>query len=221
MGASSLFSGLEKRKCTTTGVIVTPISKTEKTSTDKCDILLEFTDIPFIDTARRSMQIHNAGGSSNISEALSMQYMYHTYGAVDFIPEMEAIYWVEYKMVDYIMTFPDGEKAGVSVTRAVSYPFDEEFNLDKARALMERKLYGLIVARECISEEQSFLKSIIHVWCMNEQTAQNIEKAFVDIVEADRVKTESMGELPTYSDVSLICTVCSNLFIYTNRPFPK
>lgn len=152
------------------------------------------------------MTISNAGGSSNISEALSMQYMHWRYGATDFIPEMEAVYWIEYKIADYIITNLNGENVGVSVTRAVSYPFDADYSLERARDLVGKKLYGLIVARECITEEQSFHKSILHVWCISMEAATNIQTAFEEIKDNE-----------TYEDVVLICTVCNELYLYTNR----
>jgi len=142
-----------------------------------------------------------------------MQYMNWRYGVTTFIPEMEAVYWIEYKLADYIMDL-NGENVGVSVTRAVTYPFDVEFSLERARVLVERKLYGLIVARECISEEQSFQKSILHVWCLTLDGARNVQIAFNELLERD---LGPRGER-TYEDVTLICTVCDDLCVYTNRP---
>jgi hypothetical protein len=159
--------------------------------------------------SKYSMEIPNAGGSSNISEALSMEYMAQVIGAKRFIPEMEVLYWIEASMCDFIMTDGQGENVGVSVTRAVRYPFNIEFTLDDARFLLNKKLYKLMVARNSISEEQSFFKSILHIWCHSKTAADNLEVAHSELIQSD---TEG-----TYENVHVICTVCDKQYIYTNR----
>jgi hypothetical protein len=204
------------------------------------------------EAAKHSLEIANAGGASNISEALSMQHMHDVYGASDFVPEMEVPYWVDYKKMDYLAyicmddTGGEKERVGVSVTRAISYPFDREYDIDSARILMEKKMYGLIVARQCVvvvpkeekeeeeeeeEENGGFEKSFLHVWCPKKTTADLVVKAFCEVVDADAArivnqrkrrivddeKEEEETDLPTYSDVSLMCTICSAECIYTNR----
>lgn len=179
-----------------------------KFTADRWDVP-EFRDVEFADTAKRSMEIPNAGGSSNISEALSMEYMTKKFGVTHFIPEMEVVYWCDACLCDFLMVLPD-ENVGVSVTRAVSYPFDSEFTMERARELLNRKLYKLMVARNAISEAQSFYRSVLHVWCYNEQVADRIRQAHEEMVKSDTDRT--------YNDVHVICTVCEKLYIYTNRP---
>lgn len=187
------------------------LAKEGKTIIDKCVLPSRFSSICFVETAKRSMQINNAGGSSNISEALSMQYMHWRRGASGFVPEKEAKYFIDYKMVDYLMVIK-GEMIGVSVTRAVSYPFEIEFSLERARLLVNKKLYGLVVARECICEEHCFVKCILHVWCMTIGAARNVETAFNELVAVDMAPGGPMS----YEDVSLVCTICTDRYIYTN-----
>jgi hypothetical protein len=166
-----------------------------------------------IPAARRSMDIPNAGGASNLSEALSMQYMYENMGCTDFIPEMEVAYYIEYKMCDYMMKDAQtGENVGVSVTRAVSYPFSIEYTIERARDLLYRKLYGLIVAKDCVDDGFEFYKSILHIWCYSELAALMIEQAHAEITAQD------MAGERTYDDVHVICTICPAVYIYTNRP---
>jgi hypothetical protein len=179
---------------------------------DRCDLPESFDDIEFADVAQRSMSIPNAGGSSNISEALSMEYMRRRFDAVDFVPEMEVVYWCDACLCDFLMILP-GENVGVSVTRAVSYPFDAEYTMEHARELLNRKLYKLMVARNAISEEQSFYRSVLHVWCYTEQVASCIRRAHGEMVEADADRT--------YDSVHVICTVCDRMYIYTNRPVQR
>lgn len=48
-----------------------------------------------------------------------------------------------WKKVDYICTLY-GERVGVSVTRAMSYPDPEQFSTDTAYRLLYKKLFGLV-----------------------------------------------------------------------------
>ena len=190
-----------------------PAGPSYEFTTDSWNVPSDFEEIVWMDTSHRSMEIPNAGGSSNISEALSMEYLHAKYGAECFVPEMEVVYWIESCLCDFLMVLP-GENIGVSVTRAISYPFGvkghSEYTIERARELLNRKLYKLLVARNAISEEQSFYRSILHVWCYDEQTAACIKRAHEEMVEAD-------VDL-TYNDVHVICTVCDTEYIYTNRP---
>lgn len=160
----------------------------------------------------RSLTIPNAGGSSNISEALSMDYMFRTFGYKRFVPEMEVSYWIESSMCDFLMIDNKGTNVGVSVTRAIRFPFYVEFTKEDATELLRRKLYKLMVARNAISEEQSFYESILHVWCYTMQGAKNILRAYNEMIVEDFKERD-----PTYNNVHVICTVCDSAFIYTNR----
>ena len=177
---------------------------------DRCD-MPEFEDMEFMPVAQRSMEIPNAGGSSNISEAMSMEYMQKKFDAEGFIPEMEISYWIDACLCDFLMVLQD-ENVGVSVTRAVGYPFGSEFTLGQARELLNRKLFKLIVARNSISDKHNFYRSILHIWAYSEQVADNIKRAHEEMIKTDVNKT--------YDNVHVICTICDRLYIYTNR-IPK
>lgn len=167
--------------------------------------------IELVADAQYSLDIPNAGGCSSISEALSMQYMFYRYSAIHFLAEMEVPYWIDYKMCDYLMLSPKSDEwVGVSVTRAVNYPFDVDLTYEKAEDLVRRKLYGLVVAQEAVMEDYSFDKCILHVWCYNKVAALHIRQAFLNIRREDVVEN-------TYDQVQLICTICHHRYIYTNR----
>lgn len=174
---------------------------------DKC-IFPCFSNVAFLDTPRRSLSIMNAGGSSEKSEALSMQYMFYRFGAIRFIPEMEVDYWIECKICDFIMNIGN-ENIGVSVTRAMSYPSNTDFTYDNAIILLNKKLYGLVVARNCVSDKHKFFRSILHIWCSTSIAAQQIKSAYYDIIKTDFECS--------YDNVYVICSICNNNFIYTNK----
>jgi hypothetical protein len=180
-------------------------------SYSECRFPSTLEDMALIGAARRSMGMRNAGGSSELSEALSMQFMHIVHGVTEFVPEMEVAYFIDYKMCDYLMRMGREQHAnvGVSVTRAVAYPFGQRFTLEMARKLMRRKLYGLVVARECVLERDTFYNAVLHVWCHDEESVDLLRAAHAEVVAEDADRT--------YEDVDVVCTVCKQMFIYTNR----
>lgn len=173
---------------------------------DRCQFPL-FDNILMSQSIKRSMCIQNAGGASNISEALSMYYMQHALGVTQFVPEMEIDYWVQSKMCDYLMCYHN-ENIGVSVTRAMTYPRDKPFTYEHATILLNKKLNGLIIARNCVNSRHRFFKSILHIWCVTEEAANNCELVY----------NNTYRNQETYSNIQIICTVSHNQYIYTNRP---
>ena len=159
--------------------------------------------------AKRSLTIRNAGGKSDISEALSMQFFYEKFHAKNFILEMEVEYWIDYKMVDYICTL-NSKRIGVSVTRAMGFPHSENFKYEDAERLLEKKLYGLIIARNCISKKHSFFHSVLHIWCQTVEIAKFLQQAFsnLDFEEYN---------IDIKTDISLLLTVCNQECIYQNK----
>lgn len=69
--------------------------------------------------ALRSMhpKVLNAGGSSEYSEALSIDLLAEKLGAQSVQLEMEVPYWFPGKMFDYVAIKQDGNSVAVSVTR--------------------------------------------------------------------------------------------------------
>lgn len=167
----------------------------------------QFDEIPFDDVIQRSLYIQNAGGSSELSEALSMYYMELRFNAYNFIPEMDVQYYLESKICDYIMNVGDN-KIGVSVTRAVAYPPDSAISPMFASSLLHKKLIGIIVAKQTVVECQSFNASVIHVWCKSVGDADVVRHEYASIVAGDMYNL--------YGHVYIVCSVCPSKFIYTN-----
>lgn len=77
-------------------------------------------------------------------QSLSMEYFSRRFQARDVVTEMEVEYrCMNWKKVDYICTLY-GERVGVSVTRAMSYPNPAAFKPDEAYRLLYKKLFGLV-----------------------------------------------------------------------------
>jgi len=73
---------------------------------------------------------------------------------------------------------------------------------------LDKKLNGLIVSRNAVNDRHQFFKSILHVWCSTKEGAENIQKAYQNLIINDMDKT--------YSTIYVICTVCLEDYIYTN-----
>ena len=175
-----------------------------------------FTDVydlpPYADVASQakdSRDIDNAGGKSDVSEMFSIDYLMRIHGARDIIFETQVQYWITYKMVDFICTIED-QRVGVSVARAMAYPSPDRFTAKMAARLLYKKLYGLIVARNAVSDHQSFYRSVLHIWCQNQRIADLMQDAFANLDNDDY-------GLDVKGVVILQLTVCPDAQLYRNR----
>jgi len=159
--------------------------------------------------AKKSLFINNAGGKSEYSEALSIHYFQEKYNATDIIPEMEIEYWINYKMVDFLCTIQD-YRIGVSVTRAMKYPNPDTYTKEDGFKLLHKKLYGMIVARNGVTDRHSFHKSILHVWCQTDKIAEILKSVYQSLDINDY-------GLDIQGIVILILTVCNSESIYKNN----
>jgi hypothetical protein len=159
--------------------------------------------------AIRSINATNAGGNSKFSEALSIQYFISMFDASDIFLEMEVEYWIDYKMVDFICSIKN-QRIGVSVTRAMKYPNPDEFTFEDGLLLLRKKLYGLIVARNGVTKDQRFYKSVLHIWCQTFSIANILYEVFKSLDIND-------FQLKVKTNIILLLTVSSDLHIYKNH----
>lgn len=174
-----------------------------------------YAKAPLGPIARGSLEIPNAGGKSEVSEAHSIHMMCACFGATQVLYENQVSYWAEIcfgkgsKMVDYVCTIA-GQRVGVSVTRAMAFPTrrPELYTQEQADRLVAKKVHGLIVSREAVTEHHSFTKSILHVWCQTKRIADMVISSFRQYEEKD---TTCPGVL------ILLATVCNDREIFTNH----
>ena len=175
-----------------------------------CDRLKFNGQIEMSPAGLQSLQLENAGGKSELSEALSITYFEQLWKAKDFIFEKQIQYWCDYKMIDFICTIPPYGRLGVSVTRAMSHPSPDRFTYSDAEALLQKKLNGLIMARNAVSEHFTFYHSILHVFCQTEKIAGYIARAYENI------------DLPeVHGTLVLLITICDDPLIYQNTYTPE
>jgi hypothetical protein len=121
----------------------------------------------------RSLVVDNAGGSSEISEAWSIDLISKTLNSKECVLETEIEYTLIYGMVDYILkidTIFGHHRIGVSVTRAICNPW-EPYTWSKGVRLLNKKINGLVMSHEAISFNQSFYQSILHIWVPSKEIA--------------------------------------------------
>jgi len=160
--------------------------------------------------AKRSLVTENAGGNSEDSECVSIQCLHDRLGARDVLVEMEVTYNFKYKLCDFICTIR-GERFGVSVTRAMAYyPRETEFTANQALALLKKKLIGLVIARECISEEHSFNRCILHILVPTMRVAQLVKEARIRMCQDEDARIEMDYEART-SEVIVLITVSDDI----------
>ena len=156
----------------------------------------------------RSLNVKNAGGRSDISEMFSIDYFTRNYQATDILLEMEIDYWIDYKMVDFVCTI-DNNRIGVSVSRAMGYPSAVDFTREQADNLIMKKLFGLIVARNSVIKQQSFIRSILHIWCQSSVIADLLNEAYQALDDDDY-------GLDVKGIVFLQLTICDDIQLYRN-----
>ncbi len=174
------------------------------------DVLTLKQPFTLCEEASRSLSVENAGGHSEVSEALSIHYFVKTFGATDILYEKQIEYFIDYKMVDYIATVM-GKRVGVSVTRAMRYPSPDRFTHEDALALLHKKLYGLIVSRNSVTDRHSFFKSVLHVWCQSYRIAMILREVYSSLDITDY-------GLDVKGTLVLVLTVCESPSVYRNTP---
>lgn len=137
--------------------------------------------------AALSLTIPNAGGSSDKSEALSIDMLIKYYQAYNIILENKVPYRYVYKMVDYICSIGD-IRIGVSVTRAMGHycnltrDFDPDtYSQDDADALLAKKLKGLCLARNCVDSAYCFYTAVLHIFCQSGDIANKLMVSYKNL----------------------------------------
>src|SRR5436189_3519143 len=97
-------------------------------------------------------------------------------------------YYYGCSLVDYICNIY-GQRIAISVTRAMKYNDPASFTVDDAYTLLRKKLRGMIIARDSISERDCFSISFIHIWCQTLDIAEKIRQVHPRIIAEDESNT--------------------------------
>lgn len=113
----------------------------------------------------------NAGGSSVYSEVFAFEWLARCEGASLVKTETQIVYDVPGKKADILVEI-DGRKVGVSVTRAVMYPFGEPYTLEAATTLFQRKLDDIQLATAQVSDADAWERQMLSVLAYDAQHAE-------------------------------------------------
>lgn len=155
------------------------------------------------DGAREILAEGNAGGSSVLSEVFAYEVLERCEDAALLKTETYIEYDQAGKLTDFLAEM-DSEKIGVSVTRAVSYPFDSSYSMDKAATLLESKLADILVSSANVSDTDRWQKQVLAILAYGPAHADTIELAYAGIAPGTKADTL----------IYLIVTDGSDDFIY-------
>ena len=147
-------------------------------------------DLSWLTTGgQKIMTDPNAGGSSKASEAFAFEMLARCELAALLKTEMEIVYTdPSGKLTDELVEI-DGLKIGVSVTRAVGYPFDAPYTEEQAKVLLDKKLQGILDSTANVSSGDAWKKQILYILAYGQQHADAIQAAWAKEPAALRADT--------------------------------
>ena len=148
----------------------------------------------------------NAGGSSLYSEVFAFEQLARCEEAGLLKTETEIVYDTQGKITDILVTV-DGHKIGVSVVRAVQFPFGTPYTLENATDVIGGKLADIQVSSMNVSAEDRWVKQVLAVLAYDDQHAAMVEMAWEGMEDAVRADTV-LVVTTTHGD---------DLFIYSNQ----
>lgn len=148
----------------------------------------------------------NAGGSSGLSEIFAYEQLARCELAPLLKTETEITYDTVGKITDLLVSV-DGRKIGVSVTRAVAFPFGSEYTLEAATTLLQRKLEDIQASSQNVAAADAWDKQILAYLAYDAPTADTVVTAWNQL------------DVSVKADTILLITVTSgdDAFIYNNN----
>lgn len=152
----------------------------------KLDNAIDFAMDPYDDAdldrltegGREILRDGNAGGSSILSEVFAYEVLARCEGATLSETELEVEYVDTMGKITDLVVVIDGERIGVSVTRAVKFPFDDPYPVADARDLLTRKLADVQASTANVRPNFAWTKQILHVIAYGPQHAEALETAY-------------------------------------------
>ncbi len=149
----------------------------------------------------------NLGGSSLYSEIFALEVLGRCDDAVLLKTEGEIVYAIDGKKTDILLEI-DGEKVGVSVVRAMSFPEGAPYDATNALPVLEGKLDDILQSTANVAPEDAWTKQILSVLAQTPSHAQAIVTAYGMLDDATRADTI----------VVVTVTEGEDGFIYYNNP---
>ncbi|MFZ9889686.1 MAG: hypothetical protein ACO3JL_19495 [Myxococcota bacterium] len=133
------------------------------------------------DGGREILADGNAGGSSLLSEVFAYEVLARCEGATLLKTELEVEYTDPQGKITDLLVELAGERVGVSVTRAVTFPRDQPYALSDAQELLEKKLSGILSSSANVAADDAWQKQILSVIAYAPAHAAVLEEALQGI----------------------------------------
>lgn len=172
------------------------------------DRMYEETDLSMLTAGGQQIIADgNAGGSSVLSEAFAFEMLSRCESASLLKTETFIEYDVEGSLTDFLAEI-DSEKIGVSVTRAVAFPFEDPYQVSQATELLSDKLIDVQESTANVALVDRWQKQILAVLAYSPGHADAIAEAWMQLDSETRADTV----------VHVMVTNGSDDFIYCNGP---
>jgi fibronectin type III domain protein len=130
--------------------------------------------------ARMIIEGPNAGGSSLFSEVFAFEMLARSEGASLLKLETEIVYDQAGKKSDLLIQIA-GQKVGVSITRAVSFPAGSAYTEQQAAAILAQKLNDIRESSQNVSAQDAWVKQVLVVMAQSDMHADAIEAAWLGL----------------------------------------
>jgi hypothetical protein len=158
---------------------------------DHLDFAAEYMDADLSQLTTGGQKIiadGNAGGSSLMSEVFAYEVLARCELAALLKTELEIDY-DDVGTITALLVEIDGYKIGVSVTRAVAFPFEDPYTAAQARTLLEGKLAGVLESSANVGPVDAWTKQILAVLAYGPDHATALETALAQIDSSLRADT--------------------------------
>lgn len=127
--------------------------------------------------ARRLLEAAAVGGSSAEAHAIAFEILRRGAGATLLKTSEEISYTTSSKSVDFLVEI-QGQRVGVSVTRATSFPLGSDLSLQSASNLLEQKLNDILLASAGVAPSDAWVKAILLVLAYDAQKHDVVLEAY-------------------------------------------
>jgi hypothetical protein len=182
-------------------------------SPELLEAVVDFTGLPKFDPSlltpegKAMWDKGNLGGSSEASEVMAFEMLHRCDGAKLLKTETEIVYDTNSKKTDFLVEI-DGDKVGVSVVRAMSYPEGSPYPLQTAIDHLKGKLSDILLSSASVSAQDAWKKQILAVLAQSPDHASAIQQAWDGLDAATKADTI----------VSITVTDGTDQFLYYNGP---
>ena len=148
----------------------------------------------------------NLGGSSLYSEIIAYEVLNRCDHAALVKTEAEIVYATQSKKTDILLAI-DGEKVGVSVVRAMSFPEGAPYPVTQAFTVLHGKLADILLSSASVAPDDAWKKQILAVIAQTPEHAAAIADAY------------AMLDATTKADTIVLVTVTegTDKFIYYGK----